>query len=287
MGWMFRRMVVAGVGLIGGSLALAARRRKLVGEIIGYGRDEKNLRWAERRGIIDDYFLDGRRPPAGMDLLIMATPVQAVFPVVRSFFPAIEPGCVVSDVGSVKAQVVREMEKILPPGIPFVGAHPIAGNEQWGAQAAIADLFAGKLCLLTPTPKTDQRALGKMRSFWRRVGARVEIMDPDLHDRILAMVSHLPHVAVYALVNTLGRWDVDGVDPKGYCAGGFKDFTRIASSRPEIWRDICLANGPAIDRSLGAYLKSLERMRRWIRKGRGQLLEREFARANEIRRRIA
>lgn len=285
--FLFRRMVVAGVGLIGGSLALAARKRGLIEEIIGYGRGEKNLRAAQRKGLIDRYFLDEREIPKGVDLLILATPVQATVTLAASFLPRLEPGCLVSDVGSVKARIVRDMERLLPRRIPFVGAHPIAGGEQWGSQAALPDLFSGHRCILTPTRNTGPGALKKVACFWRRVGAKVEVMDPDLHDRVLAAVSHLPHVLVFTLVNALSRSTVDSVDLKEYCGGGFRDFTRIASSRPEIWRDICLANRRAIGKSLTDYSKQLERLRKWIRNGRADLLEREFSLANEVRRQIS
>lgn len=279
-------MVVVGVGLVGGSLALAARRRGLVKEIVGYGRGEKNLKWAQKNGIIDRFFMREHQIPEGVDLLVMATPVQAINALTRSFLPKLEASCLITDVGSVKARVVRDMENLLPPGISFVGAHPIAGGEQWGAQAAVEELFVGQRCILTPTLKTDAEALKKVAILWRRVGAKLEFMDPVTHDEILGMVSHLPHVLAYAMVNTLSRWKVDSLDVKGYCGSGFKDFTRIASSRPEIWRDICLFNRQVISKSLGDYIKRLQQLRRWIRDGEGDLLEREFASANEIRKQI-
>jgi prephenate dehydrogenase len=179
------------------------------------------------------------------------------------------------------------MERLLPSTIPFVAGHPIAGGEQWGARAAKADLFVGHRCILTPTKSTDSAALRKVALLWRKVGAKVEMMDPETHDRVLGIISHLPHVLVYALVNALARTRVRGVDLKTYCAGGFKDFTRIASSRPELWRDICLMNRRAVGQSLGDYIKSLEQLKRWIEDGKGTLLEKEFARANEIRAQIA
>jgi prephenate dehydrogenase len=179
------------------------------------------------------------------------------------------------------------MERLLPSTIPFVAGHPIAGGEQWGARAAKADLFVGHRCILTPTKSTDSAALRKVALLWRKVGAKVEFMDPETHDRVLGIISHLPHVLVYALVNALARTRVRGVDLKTYCAGGFKDFTRIASSRPELWRDICLMNRRAVGQSLGDYIKSLEELKRWIEDGKGNLLEKEFARANEIRAHIA
>lgn len=284
MGVMFRKMVVAGVGLIGGSMALAARKEGLVGEVHGYGRGKKNLRLAQRLGIIDDFFTDETRLPAGVDLLILATPVGSIVPLSRAFLPRLKPGSLVSDVGSVKGEMVRHVERILGKGeVYFVGAHPIAGGEQWGAKAAAPDLFQGHRCILTPTPETDPGACKKLVSFWRRLGARVEMMNPHVHDRVLALVSHLPHVLAFALVNSLGEARVDSLDLKGYCAGGFKDFTRIASSRPELWRDICLANRQAIAKGLGDYIKRLERLRGWIDDGKGGSLEKEFQRANDFR----
>lgn len=280
---MFEKMVVAGVGLIGASLALDMRRRRLVKEIVGYGRSESNLRIAKRRGIIDSYFLRGSDLPSGVDFLLMGTPVQAIVPLTEAFLPRLESGCIVSDVGSVKAEIVKGMERILPSDIYFVGAHPIAGGEQWGAAAAYENIFRGRCCILTPTKRTRRAALRKMAQLWRRIGAKVEIMHAERHDKVLAVVSHLPHMASFALVNTLDATKVDGVDLKAFCAGGFKDITRIASSRPELWRDICLLNRRAVSKSLGNYIRHLARLKRWIDRGNGRALESDFARANEVR----
>ena len=287
MAAMFRKMVIAGVGLIGGSMALAVRERGLVEEVIGYGRGEKNLRVALKRGMIDEYFLCAEEIPFETDFLVLGTPVQATVPLMEEFKRCLHSGCIVSDVGSVKAEIVRKMDGLLPPTLPFVGAHPIAGGEQWGAEAARARLFIGQRCILTPTRKTDPAALRKVAALWRKVGAKVEVMDPELHDRILGLVSHLPHVLVYALVNLMSRAKVDSTDVIEYCGGGFKDFTRIASSRPELWRDICLQNRRAVSKGLGDYIRSLERLKRSIGNGQGAALEREFALANEVRRRIS
>jgi prephenate dehydrogenase len=284
---MFQKMVVAGVGLIGGSLALDMRRCGLVKEIVGYGRSEGNLRVAKRKGILDHYFLRETDIPAGVDFLMMGTPVQAIVPLTAAFLPRLESGCIVSDVGSVKAEIVKGMDKLLPSDIHFVGAHPIAGSEQWGADAALENLFVGRRCILTPSRKTHSGALKKMIALWRQVGARVEIMNAQTHDHVLGMVSHLPHIVAYALVNALDQTKFDGVDLKSFCAGGFKDITRIASSRPELWRDICLLNRKAVSKSLGNYIRNLEKMKRWIDKGDGRSLEQEFAHANDVRAQIA
>lgn len=283
---MFEKMVLAGVGLIGGSLALDMRRQKLVKEIVGYGRSEANLKIAKRKGIIDSYFLHDDAFPGGVDFLMMGTPVQTIVPLTRAFLPKLEAGCIVSDVGSVKGEIVRSMAKVLPKEIFFVAGHPIAGSEQWGAQAARENLFVSHRTVLTPVKKTNEKALQKVAALWRKVGADVEIMPPDVHDRVLGVISHLPHVLVYALVNALDRTNLKGVDLKSYCAGGFKDFTRIASSRPELWRDICLMNKNALGRSLSDYIKYLERLNGWIRDEKGALLEKEFNRAFEVRAQI-
>jgi prephenate dehydrogenase len=287
MAALFHKMVIAGVGLIGASLALAARERGLVEEIVGYGRSEKNLRFALDKGIIDSYFHKPEELPAGTDFLLLGTPVAAIAPLTREFLPFMQPGCVVSDVGSVKAEIVRDMEKLLPPSMPFVGAHPIAGGEQWGAEPARADLFIGQRCIMTPTKKTDSKALEKVATLWTKVGAKVEELDAETHDKILGLVSHLPHVLVYGLVNLMNRARVDSTEVIEYCGGGFKDFTRIASSRPELWRDICLLNREAVSGGLADYIAELEKLKRLVDEGKGPEIEREFALANEARRRLS
>ena len=286
MAVMFEKVVMAGVGLICGSLALDMRRHKLAKEIVGYGRGEGNLRLAKRRGVIDSYFLSPEDFPRDVDLLMMGTPVEAIAPLTKRFLPKLRAGAIVSDVGSVKGRIVSEMERLLPRYISFVAGHPIAGSEQWGAQAARRDLFVQHRCILTPTAKTDRKALGRIATLWRKVGAEVEMMAPDVHDHVLGVISHLPHVLVYALVNALERQPRKGIDLKKYCAGGFKDFTRIASSRPELWRDICLMNSRALGGVLGDYIRALQRLNGWIQSGKGALLEKEFARAYQIRAQI-
>src|SRR5918999_2235331 len=190
MAVMFGKMVVAGVGLICGSLALDMRRRKLVGEIIGYGRSEANLRLAKKQGIIDSYFLRENEMPDDVNFLMIGTPVQTIVPLTAALLPKLTAGCVISDVGSVKAEIVRGMERLLPKNIPFVAGHPIAGSEQWGARAAKHGLFVRRRTILTPTRKTDKAALKKVATLWRKVGAKVELMDPEIHDRVVGVISH-------------------------------------------------------------------------------------------------
>ncbi len=283
---MFRTMVIAGVGLIGGSLALAARERGLVERVVGYGRNETTLRRGKRIGILDRYFLDAGDFPEDTDFLVLATPVSAIAPLTRSFLPRLRRNCLISDVGSVKRRVVADMDRLLKAGPPFVGAHPIAGSDQWGPDAARADLFIRRRCIITPTAKSDPAAVKKLRTFWRRVGARVEIMDAALHDRVLGVVSHLPHVAASALVNALERTKVGSLDLAEYCGSGFRDTTRIAAGRPELWRDICLLNREAVLKGLREYARGIERFAEYVRRNDGPALEREFERALATRKRI-
>ena len=203
MAVMFEKMVMAGVGLICGSLALDMRRRKLVKEVVGYGRSESNLKIARKKGLIDSYFLHESDFPAAVDFLMIGTPVETIVPLTQTFLPKLEKGCIVSDVGSVKGEIVRGMEKILPKHISFVAGHPIAGSEQWGVQAARENLFVRHRCVLTPTKKTDKKALKKVAELWRQVGAEVEIMPPDIHDRVLGVISTTCPAAIFAEVTAL------------------------------------------------------------------------------------
>ena len=283
---MFRTLVIAGVGLIGGSLALAARERGLVERVVGYGRNEKTLRRATRIGILDGYFLHAGKFPEDADFLVLATPVSAIAPLTRSFLPRLDRRCLISDVGSVKRRVVADMERLLKGGPPFVGAHPIAGSDQWGPDAARADLFVRRRCIITPTGKSDAAAVKKLRAFWRAVGSRVELMDAARHDRILGVVSHLPHVAASALVNVLDRTRIDSLDLAEYCGSGFKDTTRIAAGRPELWRDICLLNREPVLKGLREFARAIDRFADCVERSDGPGLERELERALETRKRI-
>ena len=279
-------MVIAGVGLIGGSLALAARERGLVERVVGYGRNEATLRRGKRIGILDRYFLHAGDFPEDTDFLVLATPVSAIAPLTRSFLPRLHRRCLISNVGSVKRRVVADMDRLLKAGPPFVGAHPIAGSDQWGPDAARADLFVRRRCIITPTAKSAPAAVKKLRTFWRRVGAKVEIMDAAVHDRVLGVVSHLPHVAASALVNALERTRVGSLDLAEYCGSGFRDTTRIAGGRPELWRDICLLNREAVLKGLREYARGIERFAEYVRRNDGPGLEREFERALATRKRM-
>jgi prephenate dehydrogenase len=283
---LFERMVIAGVGLIGGSLGLAARGRSLVGEVVGYGRSEENLRIARDRGAIDRYSRSPEEAAAGADLVVLAVPVRSSRPVAERMLPHAREDAVVIDVGSVKGQVVESLSPLVRPPASFVGCHPVAGTEHSGAANALADLFEGQLCIVTPTPSTDPRALVRIRSLWERVGMRVESMPPAEHDRLLALVSHLPHVVAYALVAAIERQRVADRDPLSYSGGGLRDTTRIASSHAEMWRDIFLDNRAEVLRAIDQFSAAVERLRLMIDRDESAPLEAELGRVRRARGRL-
>jgi prephenate dehydrogenase len=277
---LFERVTIAGVGLIGGSLALAARAAGLVGEIIGYGRTEANLQVAQRRGIVDRYSRDIVEAARDTDLLLLAVPVSAMAAVVRACTPVLRAGAVISDVGSVKARVVAEVEAVLPPELSFVGAHPIAGTEHSGAAAAFAELFQGNRCIITPGRRTDPSAVAKVRALWEGVGMRVDEMDPARHDLILAWVSHLPHAVAFSAVSAV--LDADAALAQ-FAGSSFRDLTRVAASSVEMWSDIFLANAAQVDAAIVKFIAVLEALRRAITSGDEAELKRQLERARAAR----
>jgi prephenate dehydrogenase len=279
---LFERAVIAGVGLIGGSLALAARAAGLVGEIVGYGRTVENLETALRRGIIDRYDLDPAAAARDADLLLLAVPAGACAPVARACAPALQPGAVVTDAASVKVAVVEAVEAALPPGVPFVGAHPIAGTEDSGAAAAFADLFRGRRCILTPGARATPAAVAKVRALWEGVGMRVDAMPASQHDTVLAWVSHLPHALAFSAVNAVCDAD-EGM--AAFAGPSFGDLTRVAAASPEMWRDIFLANASPLREALDAVRSTLAQLEGAMAAGDGTTVERLLKRAQAARRR--
>jgi prephenate dehydrogenase len=283
---LFGRLTVAGVGLIGGSLALAARAAGLVGEVVGVGRSEANLRVARERGIVDRVETDPAAAVAGADLVVLAVPVGSCAALAAAFRPHAAPGAVLTDVGSVKAGPVAAMEaRWSDPGL-VVGGHPIAGSEAAGAAAAQPELFRDRLCILTPTGRTRPAALERVRTLWEGVGARVEEMDADAHDAILARVSHLPHLVAYALVDAVAAARVDGRSVLDYAGGGLRDTTRIAGSLAELWRDIALANAGPLRAALAEFRAALDRLDALIAAGDAAGLGAALDAARTARRRI-
>ena len=282
---LFARLAVVGVGLIGGSLAVAARAAGLVGEVIGLGRSEANLRLAHERGLVDRVAHDPTAV-AEVDAIVLAVPVGASAALAERLRAHVRPGTLLTDVGSVKQVVVTALEACWLPVGPVVGGHPIAGSEASGAGAARADLFRGQRCVLTPTAATDPAALAQVRALWEGVGMRVEEMTPAEHDEILARVSHLPHLVAYALAAAAGGGRVGDRAVLDYAGSGFRDTTRIAGSPPEIWRDIALGNAPALRAALREFRTALDRLEALVAAGDAAGLEAALAVAYEARQRL-
>lgn len=260
----FNKVCIIGVGLIGGSLALDARGIGLFGEIVGYGRSRKNLEDAVSLGIIDGFETELTRAVEGADLVILACPVGAFIETVSRMAPALKSGAVVTDAGSVKGKLVEDLENVLHPRAFFVGGHPVAGSEKSGAVSAMKGLFKNKRCILTPTPRTNAKALSAVRKMWEAVGMKVVEMDAYLHDKILAVTSHLPHAVAYGLMDAVLALAEETPEALNYAAGGLHDFTRISASSPDMWRDIFLFNKKEVLKTLDVFTKSILKLREMI-----------------------
>jgi len=280
---LVKRMAVIGVGLIGGSLARVLREKGAVGEVVGIGRGEANLRRGVELGVLDSYSLDPREGVRGADLVFVATPVCSIPSLVAEIAPFLSPGAVVTDGGSVKEYVVAACEPLMPEGTFFVGGHPIAGTEHSGVEASFSTLYQGKRCIVTPTPRTDPAALAKVVEIWRTAGSTVPLMDPAQHDRVVAAISHLPHMVAYSLVNAVEGYDRFGGELLSFSAGGFRDFTRIASSDPVMWRDIALTNRDAILETMDFFSGYLATLRGLVAAGDGAALESFFLNSKQKR----
>jgi cyclohexadieny/prephenate dehydrogenase len=284
---MFKRIALIGIGLIGSSISHAARRAGLAGEIVGSARTPRTVETAMRLGIIDEGFASARDAVRNADLVVLGVPVGACGEIARIIAPGLAPGAILTDVGSVKAAVVRDVAPHVPAGVHFVPGHPIAGTEQSGPESGFAELFDGRWCILTPAAETDRAAVDKLTRFWRTLGSNVEIMDADHHDMVLAITSHVPHLIAYNIVNTAAHLErVTDREVIKFSAGGFRDFTRIAASDPVMWRDVFLNNREAVLEMLGRFAEDLADLQRAIRFGDGATLERKFGDARAIRRGI-
>ncbi len=282
---LFRRIALIGIGLIGSSISHAARRAGLAASIVGTARTPATVETALRLGIISEAYVGARDAVADADLVILCVPVGACGPIAREIGPYLAPGAIITDVGSVKGSVVRDMAPYLPKHVHFVPGHPIAGTEQSGPESGFAELFDGRWCILTPPEDTDTAAVEKLSAFWRGLGSNVEIMTAAHHDLVLAVTSHLPHLIAFNIVNTAAHLErVTDAEVIKFSAGGFRDFTRIAASDPVMWRDIFLNNKDAALEMLGRFQEDLVMLQRAIRFGDGDALEKTFTDAREIRR---
>lgn len=278
----FKQAAIIGVGLIGGSLGMILRRQKLADSVVGIGRRVENLKTAVEGGALDRYVSDPREGVEQADFVLLATPVDTYERHLQEWAGCLKPDTIVSDVGSVKGELVTRAEALMPSGVKFVGAHPIAGKEKTGVAAGSETLFSGARCILTPTTHTDPEALKVVRKIWELAGSIVLEMDPFLHDKILGAVSHLPHVAAFALMTALADVRDHGVpelDLAGHSGGGLRDTTRIAASSPEMWRDIFLWNRDNVVSLIETYERHLGELKRLIAAGDAAGIEKQLDKA--------
>jgi cyclohexadieny/prephenate dehydrogenase len=285
--FLFNRVALIGTGLIGSSIARAAKAQGAAGSIVATARSAATRKRVAELGIADQVVETNAAAVEGADLVIISIPVGACGPVAKEIAPHLKAGAIVSDVGSVKGSVVRDMAPHLPKNVHFVPAHPVAGTEYSGPDAGFAELFVNRWCILTPPEGTDPAAVEKLAAFWRLLGANVEIMAPDHHDLVLAVTSHLPHLIAYTIVGTADELQtVTRSEVLKFSAGGFRDFTRIAASDPTMWRDIFLANKDAVLEMLGRFNEDISLLTKAIRKDDGEALYEHFAHTRAIRKGI-
>lgn len=282
---MFERVALIGIGLIGSSISHAARRADLVGTFVGSARTPATLETAMQLGLIEQGFVTASEAVEDADLVILCTPVGLCGPIAKDISRSLKPGAILTDVGSVKSAIVRDVAPHVPEGVHFVPGHPIAGTEQSGPESGFAELFDGRWCILTPEPGTDKAAVEKLSAFWQALGSKVEVMAADHHDLVLAITSHVPHLIAYNIVNTAAHLErVTDSEVIKFSAGGFRDFTRIAASDPIMWRDVFLNNKEAVLDMLGRFTEDLTDLQRAIRFGDGDTLHRLFTEARAVRR---
>jgi prephenate dehydrogenase len=269
----WKKISLIGVGLLGGSLGLAARRRMLADQVVGFVRRQASVRECEKAGAVNLATRDLEEAVSGSDLIVFCTPIAQMRPLLEQMLPWLESDAIITDVGSVKGSVVRDFETLAArAGARFVGSHPMAGSEKTGVRAARADLFQGALCVVTPTRKSDPAAVRKIEQLWKAIGSRLLRLSPEQHDLLVSRSSHLPHL----LAATLANFVLQPKSPRQQlllCANGFRDTTRIASGSPEMWRDIALSNGKHIGKALGAFIGELRRLQVYISQGDSRRLE--------------
>ncbi|MDE0332177.1 MAG: prephenate dehydrogenase/arogenate dehydrogenase family protein [Nitrospinae bacterium] len=275
---LFEQMTIIGVGLIGGSLARAARERGLVSRFVGAGRSLGNLERALELGVVDRFETDHLEAVRDSDLVVVCTPVRSAVRVTEAILPEMAPGALLTDVGSVKAPYVRAVEAMDLGEVKFLASHPVAGGEKTGVEASFSSLFEAHQTILTPTERTHPESIERLRALWEGVGANVEILDPETHDRVMADISHLPHLVAYAMMNT-----ALGGEALRHAASGFRDFSRIASSGAEMWREICEDNQEALISSLDRFERELAELRRLLKEADSEGLERAFQKAKDGR----
>jgi cyclohexadieny/prephenate dehydrogenase len=284
---LYNRLALIGAGLIGSSIARAARAQGAARSVVATARSAATRRRVAELGFADQVVESNAAAAEGADLVILCIPVGACGAVAKEIAPHLSQGATISDVGSVKGSVIRDMSPHLPKGVHFVPAHPVAGTEYSGPDAGFAELFVNRWCILTPPDGADAKAVDKLAAFWRLLGANVETMTADHHDLVLAITSHLPHLIAYTIVGTADELQsVTRSEVLKFSAGGFRDFTRIAASDPTMWRDVFLANKDAVLEMLGRFNEDVAALTKAIRRGDGEALFEQFTRTRAIRKGI-
>ncbi len=274
-----------GLGLMGGSMGMALRERRLAREVTGFDRDEETLRLAREKGAVDESFASPGEAVKGAGLIVLAVPVKHCSELLLRCREHISPGAVVTDLGSTKEYLVKEIKENLPPGVHYTGGHPMTGSDEWGIRAAEPTLWENAIYVLTPSADTPDKAVEGLKKIITGIGAQVLLMSPANHDRLVALVSHLPHLVAVALVSMAAKGERKEM-VQTLAAGGFRDTTRVAMGNPEIWRDICVTNREAIDFFMSSYIKELEQLRQVIRDNNESELERILEFASEYRKEI-
>ena len=284
---LFDNVCLIGIGLIGSSLARVIRREGLAARIVACARSDATLDKVMELDLADAVFKDPGEAVQEADLVVISTPISTNGAIAEAIAPHLKPGAIVTDVGSVKQAVIEAIGPHIPAGVHFVPGHPLAGTEKSGPEAGFATLFQDRWCILTPSDTTDAGAVERVTELWRRAGSNVETMDPDHHDRVLAITSHLPHLIAYTIVGTV--FDMESSAQQEvikFSATGFRDFTRIAASDPVMWRDVFMNNREAVLEMLGRFTEDLSRLQRAIRWGEADVLEELFTHTREVRRGI-
>lgn len=283
----FHQAAIIGIGLIGSSLARVLRQKRLADKITGAARSEKNRKTALELGVVDEAFENPSDAVTDADIVFVCTPVGAIAETIGSFVPALKKGAIVTDVGSVKSEIVKQVKPFLTDSFFFVPGHPVAGTEKSGPENGFAELFDGRWCILTPEAETSPEAVASVREVWEQAGMKVEEMSAERHDKVMALMSHLPHLIAYTIVGTAADLETETrEDILKYAAGGFRDFTRIAGSDPVMWRDIFLNNTGAVLDCLQRFSEDLTVLQKAIRQKDGKSLQDWFARTRKIRREV-
>jgi cyclohexadieny/prephenate dehydrogenase len=286
-GPFFDRVALIGLGLIGSSISHAMRRGGLAREIVGSAKTEATRATALRLGLVEQAYADPAEAARDADLVILCVPVGACGAIAQQIAPALLAGTTLTDVGSVKGAIVRDVARYVPAGVHFIPGHPIAGTEYSGPESGFAELFENRWCILTPLPGSDAAAVDKLKRLWEAMGSHVELMNVEHHDLVLAITSHVPHLIAYNIVNTAAHLErVTDSEVIKFSAGGFRDFTRIAASDPTMWRDVFLNNKEAVLEMLGRFSEDLTALQRAIRYGEGEKLFKLFDEARAIRKGI-